>query len=133
MSFAGQFIRFALIGGAGFFVDVAVLYLGLSAGLGLYSARAASFLAAASFTWVGNRRFTFGVRSRPQRRAHAEWLRYLLAMAAGGLLNYGVYAALVFRFALFRDQPWLAVAFGTGAGMVVNFLLARKILYRPAI
>jgi putative flippase GtrA len=54
-------------------------------------------------------------------------------MAAGGLVNYGVYAGLVFQFMLFRSQPWLAVAAGTGAGLLLNFVLARRILYRPAI
>jgi putative flippase GtrA len=133
VSLTRQFRRFTLVGAAGFAVDVAVLYLALTLGLGLYSGRLVSFLAAATATWLGNRHFTFTGAAPPRHRAHGEWFRYLLAMAAGGLLNYGVYAGLVFQFMLFRSQPWLAVAAGTGAGMLLNFALARRILYRPAI
>ena len=132
MSLSRQFRRFALVGSAGFLVDVAVLYLALLLGLGLYSARAVSFLSAATATWIGNRHFTFASADEPRHRLTGEWLRYLAAMGAGGLLNYAVYAGLVFQFALFRAHPWLAVACGTGAGVLLDFVLARRILYRAA-
>lgn len=132
MTLGVQFSRFAVIGGAGFFVDVGVLYLLRHAGLDLYSARVFSFIAAATFTWVGNRLFTFRTASAAHRRLTTEWFLYLGAMTIGGLVNYGVYALLVTLFMLFREHPWLAVAGGTGAGMLINFLLARRILYRSA-
>lgn len=136
MTLPAQFVRFALVGAAGFVVDVGVLYLGLGAGLDLYTARAVSFVAAATFTWVGNRRFTFERGSDgptvDERGAHTEWFRYVAAMAAGGAVNYGVYAAGVALVPLLRAQPWLAVAAGTACGMVLNFVLARRILHRPA-
>ena len=133
MILARQFSRFSLVGATGFGIDVAVLYAALGLGLGLYAARLVSFLCAATATWLGNRRFTFRRSTEPPRSTPGEWFRYLLAMAAGGLVNYGVYAALVHQFLPFRQQPWLAVACGTGAGLALNFLLARRILYRPAI
>jgi putative flippase GtrA len=127
-----QFLRFAIIGAAGFLVDVGVLYLLRRSGLDLYSARVFSFIAAASITWLGNRLFTFRSASGAGRGLSAEWSLYLGAMTFGGLVNYGVYALLITLLALFRDNPWLAVAGGTGAGMLINFLFARRILYRPA-
>ena len=130
MTLGVQFSKFAIIGGAGFFVDVGVLYLLRHAGLDLYSARVFSFIAAVTFTWVGNRLFTFRTASEARRRLTAEWLLYLGAMTFGGLVNYGVYATLVTLLAPFREHPWLAVAAGTGAGMLINFLFARRILYR---
>lgn len=132
MTLSAQFSRFAIIGAAGFFVDVGVLYLLRRYGLGLYSARVFSFIAAATFTWMGNRLFTFRTASPASRRLTTEWFLYLGAMTTGGLVNYGVYALLVTLFALFRGHPWLAVAGGTGAGMLINFLFARRILYRAA-
>ena len=132
MTLSGQFSKFAIIGGAGFFVDVGVLYLLRHAGLDLYSARVFSFIAAVTFTWVGNRMFTFRSTSEPHRRLTAEWFLYLGAMTVGGLVNYGVYAFLITLLAPFRDHPWLAVAAGTDAGMLINFLFARRILYRGA-
>jgi putative flippase GtrA len=132
MTLSAQFSRFAIIGAAGFFVDVGVLYLLRRYGLDLYSARVFSFIAAATFTWMGNRLFTFRTASPASRRLTTEWFLYLGAMTTGGLVNYGVYALLVTLFALFRGHPWLAVAGGTGAGMLINFLFARRILYRAA-
>lgn len=132
MRLTAQFSRFAVIGGAGFFVDVGVLYLFLGLGLDPYSARVISFIAAATFTWLGNRAFTFRSPATHGRRFASEWLLYVVAMAIGGLVNYGVYALLITLTALFREQPWMAVAGGTGAGMLINFLFARRILYRPA-
>jgi len=127
----GQFLRFSLVGAAGFGIDVGVLYLARSQGLDLYSSRLLSFLAAATFTWLGNRYFTFRTPPSRARQLGGEWASYLGAMAFGGLVNYAVYAALVTWVPLFRAHPWLAVAGGTGAGLLINFLFARRILYRP--
>jgi putative flippase GtrA len=131
MSQQRQVFRFAVIGGAGFLVDTGVLYLLHEIGLSLYIARFFSFAAAATFTWIGNRHYTF--ESGPQSRwsIPGEWLRYVVAMGAGGLLNYAVFAALVALHQGFRQQPWMAVAAGTAAGMLLNFILARRILAHP--
>ena len=131
MRLSAQFLRFSLVGGAGFLVDVGVLYAAHHAGLDLYSARVVSFLAAATFTWLGNRAFTFASGRRAAGGLGGEWAVYVAAMAFGGLVNYGTYAALITFLALFHDHPWLAVAGGTGAGLLINFVMARRILYRP--
>mgnify|MGYP001813352488 CR=1 FL=1 len=126
-----QFFRFSVIGAFGFLVDVSVLYLLKGLGLDLYTARLVSFLCAATFTWLGNRLFTFRESGLARRASGSEWLFYVAAMTLGGLVNYGVYAALITFVATFGHHPWLAVAAGTGAGLSINFLLARRILYRP--
>jgi putative flippase GtrA len=131
MKLSAQFLRFAAVGAAGFLVDVGVLYALHYLGLDLYLARLLSFLAAATFTWLGNRRFTFAAPARRAARLGGEWASYVAAMGLGGLVNYGTYAVLITLFELFRAQPWLAVAAGTGAGLAVNFVTARHILHRP--
>ena len=130
MKTSSQFFRFSLIGGAGFIVDVVVLYLALYLGLDLYVSRLVSFAAAATFTWVGNRLFTFSSDSSQPRGLGREWGVYLMAMALGGGVNYGTYAGLITWIPLLYEQPWLAVAGGTAAGLLINFFLARRILYR---
>jgi len=118
-----QFLRFALAGAVGFVVDVGVLYIALSLGLGYYLGRVVSFLAAAFTTWQINRRYTFPIHDG--ERWIAEWLRYLLAMLAGGSVNYVCYAALVHGLPKATYLPALAVAVGSIAGLTVNFLAAR--------
>ena len=123
-----QFLRFCIVGGVGFGIDAGILSFLNSVGFDFYSARGASFIIAVTFTWIGNRQFTFRAGKRTTKR-HVEWTKYLLAMMVGGGVNYGVYALLVWNLALLREIPWLAVAAGSGSGMVVNFLLARRIMH----
>ena len=128
MKLVDQLFRFSMVGGAGFIVDVAVLYLLSRSGFDLYSARACSFVAAATFTWIGNRILTFPSAAASRRRLTGDW--YLGAMTLGGLLNYGTYALLITCLPVFHDHPWLAVAAGTAAGLLINFTIARNVLYR---
>jgi putative flippase GtrA len=123
---SSQFFRFCIIGALGYAVDVGVLY-GLNAlGLDLYSARLFSFLTAATATWLGNRQFTFSSTGKSSKK---EWLQYVSAMGLGGLANYLAYAGLISYLAIMHENPWLAVAVGTAAGLVLNFIMARKLLH----
>ncbi len=124
-----QVLRFSVIGGLAFIVDVGVLYFLHSRGIDLYTARVFSFISAATFSWAGNRLYTFRSTATQLRKLPAEWLKYLLAMLLGGGVNYAVYSLAVAQFELVRSQPWLGVAAGTGCGLLINFILARKILY----
>jgi putative flippase GtrA len=125
---AVQFTNFGLIGAFGLVVDVVVLWMMLSVvGADFYWGRFASYLAAATFTWYGNRTLTF--RDRRSVRRAAEWRRFLMANAPGGVVNYGVYAFLVSQIPLFGNQPTLAVAVGSLAGLLFNFVASRLAVF----
>ncbi len=94
-----------------------------------YAARIVSVLAAASATWVLNRRYTFGSRHSP---THTEWLRYVAFMAIGGCVNYGAFALCIAFWPLSRAYLWIGVAVGAIAGLGVNFSTSR-FLYRQPI
>ncbi len=129
---SSRFLRFGVVGAGGYVVDASVLYLMIhAAGLDPYSGRLISYLCAASFTWFGNRYLTFAAN-----RAHGaagilrEWITFLLANAVGGFVNLGVYSALV-RFApLPFDNPFVAQAIGVLAGLVFNFTLSKRLVFR---
>lgn len=118
-------MRFCVVGAIGFVVDVTVLY-GLSNLLGWHAARLASFLCAATTTWMLNRRLTFSGR-RSHARMH-EYLRYLVSMLGGGLVNYLVYLVTLHGLAG-RYAPASGVAIGSLAGLLVNYLLARYVVF----
>lgn len=123
-----QFFRFALAGCAGFLVDAGVLYLMLGLGTGAYFGRLISFLCAAFATWQINRRITFErVTSKSVLR---EWHEYLMAMAVGGLCNYGVYALTLAMLPKQAGSPLVAVAAGSIAGMFINFASAKLWVFR---
>jgi len=123
-----QLFFFACAGVVGLIVDVAVLYA-LQGIFGPFYGRAVSFLAAVLSTWLVNRLLTFSARHSGLSRRR-EFAVYLSLMLAGGAVNYMVYLVLVMKFPLVRDYLFLGVAAGSIAGMSVNFLTSRFVLFR---
>lgn len=121
-----QFLRFAVVGTIGFVVDAGVLLYVLSQEIGFYSARAVSFLCAVTCTWLLNRVFTF--RDRNAGRL-GQWVHFASVNLVGGLINYGIYAVLVWQLAFVQTWPVLGVAAGSIAGMFVNFTLSRRYVF----
>jgi putative flippase GtrA len=125
-----EFLRFGVVGVAGLIVDTAVLYAALHFGAGPYWGRVPSYLAAASTTFLLNRAWTFRHR-RGNGPPHRQWLAFLALNLAGFVLNYGTYAALVALVPLVAAHPVIGVAAGALAGMTSNFLLSRRLVFRP--
>ncbi|MBU8537955.1 GtrA family protein [Falsiroseomonas tokyonensis] len=125
-----QFLRFGVVGTVGFLVDSAVLYAGLAMGLGLYSGRAVSYVAAASTTWALNRAWTF--RNAPRAPLARQWAVFLLVNLVGFACNYGTYAALVAFVPFVAAHPVIGVAAGAIAGLAGNFFLSRRFVFQAA-
>ncbi len=127
-----RFLRFGIVGAGGFVVDSSVLFLmHRIIGLDPYSARAISIFVAMNFTWMGNRQLTFREhRAREPGAMLQEWARFIATNLLGALVNYAVYAAVV-RFAPPPlDNLYLALAMGVGAGLVFNFTLSKRLVFR---
>ncbi len=122
-----RFARFSAVGTVGFVVDVSVLTVMVALFGGYYSGRVVSFLSAATFTWWGNRHFTFS--KSKSRNLFLEWARFLAANSAGGALNYSVYALLLNISSIARDWPILPVAAGTLCGLCANYLLSKRFVF----
>ena len=124
----GEFLRFGVVGVAGFAVDATTLVAALALGLGAWFGRVLSYVAAASTTYALNRAWTFrgrGGRQQPMR----QWALFLLVNLAGFAANYGTYAMLIMMSPLVAAQPVLGVAAGSLAGLSVNFTLSRRIVF----
>jgi putative flippase GtrA len=122
-----EFTRFGAVGAVGYAVDTAIVYalLGL---LGPGPAGMPSFLISATVTWALNRAWTWRGRSRGSRLR--QWAHFLAVSSPALLLNRGVYEALVYLVPTCAAYPFLATAAGTGAGMFVNFVLSRRLVFR---
>jgi putative flippase GtrA len=127
MKLGREFLSFAVVGAIGFVVDVAVLYLAAPL-LGWYGARVLSFVAAATATWLLNRRYTFSGR-RSDVSLPREYLGYMATMLGGAVVNYGAYV-LVLHWLAGPWAPAAGVALGSCAGLVVNFVSARYLVFR---
>jgi putative flippase GtrA len=122
-----QFASFVIAGGLGFVVDVGVLYGALALGAGLIFGRLLSFVAAATATWLFNRRYTFSATGNAWR----EWLRYMSVMLVGMLVNFSAYSlALWLVQGDWWWRPAMAVAVGSAAGLFVNFANAKLFVYK---
>lgn len=127
---APEFLRFGVVGLVGFVVDTAVLYAALALGVGPYLGRVPSYLAAATTTFLLNRIWTFRHR-RGAAPAHRQWLAFLVLNLLGFALNYGTYAVLVGFVPVVAAHPVIGVFAGALAGMTSNFLLSRRLVFRP--
>jgi len=134
---ASEFVRFAVVGTAGLFVDMAALFVELDLiGLGYIAGRGVSYLAAATFTWACNRWITFA--NPGSGRAVTQWARFLVVNSAGGAVNFAVYVFVVATLTADRTLPadvgpyvpYIGVALGSVSGLIVNFTLSKRFVFR---
>ena len=122
------FLRFCMVGIVGLGVDLAVLYATAWA-LGWYAARVLSFTVAASATWWLNRRFTFQAGGADTASIGQQYLRYMVSMLGGAVLNYTAYVATLHWINL-PGKAALGVALGSCAGLASNYLTARHLVFK---
>ncbi|MHB8562725.1 MAG: GtrA family protein [Acidiferrobacteraceae bacterium] len=121
--------RFGAIGGIGFVIDGGILTALHSVwGVGLIPARLVSFSVAVTATWALNRRYTFAARQDP--RVFSEWRRYAAVNGVGGLLNLGIFFALIARFPRLAATPLLPLALAASVALLFNFVASRQIAFR---
>jgi len=127
-----QFLRFGLVGIAGYVVDASVLTALVELlSIDPYSARVVSFLCAASTTWGLNRHFTFA--KLPEQKAGRQWLGFLLVSTGGAVINYGAYVVALHVWPLAYDYPAIGAAIGAIAGMLFNFPAAKLLVFRTGL
>lgn len=123
-----QLLKFGVVGTIGFFVDAGALVLFIHIWSNLYWGRIVSFFIAVCCTWILNRNYTF--KTSRSSLILNEWIRYLIANSFGAVLNYGVYAFLLFKIDLIAQWPVLGVAAGSLAGLFANYLNSRSFVFR---
>jgi putative flippase GtrA len=127
-----RFLRFAIVGAAGFFVNAAALYVALNI---FHASRHAAwfiaFIPAVTFTWWGNRNLTFHEhKSRTMMATFHEWLRFVVTNGFGALVNYLTYEVLMGWAPFPLNNPYVALAAGVLAGMMFNFTLSKKLVFK---
>lgn len=108
---------FVVAGASGFAADAGLLHLLITySEIGPYLARLFSMAIAMMVTWQINRNFTF---EGSGRTAVDEGVRYTFIGILGALLNYAVYATLIFSIPLM--QPVAAVVAASLAAMIFSY------------
>lgn len=127
-----RFLRFLIVGGFGFLVAEAVLWLAIhGAGADSTAAWLVSFLCAATFTWWGNRNLTFADRKAVGTAPMlTEYGKFLAANALGGAVNFAVFKAVETYAPAPANDPTAALACGVLAGLIFNFTMSRWVVFR---
>jgi putative flippase GtrA len=127
--FRSRIIRFGFVGAAGYGVSLAALWaMHVVLDIPADPAYVAAFLVAVTFTWWGNRTLTF--------HAHAgadllrEWFHFVVANTLGFLANWALFSALVHFAPRPLDNVFVAQIAGTLLGMVFNFTLSQRFVFR---
>jgi putative flippase GtrA len=125
---AWQFLRFGTVGFVGFFFDAGTVYAS-KALVGLYVAGVLGYGVAATVTWWLNRQWTFhGLGGNgPILR---QWAAFMSANFVGFIVNRGIYMLLITFSAFCAAHPVFAVLGGIPAGMVFNFTLSRRVVFK---
>jgi putative flippase GtrA len=125
-----RFLRFAFVGTCGFLVNWVALYLALHlARLDKYSGWFAAFFVAVTFTWWGNRTLTFRDRAAT-RGLLREWFAFLVGNSLGAAGNFCVYFLLVTFAPGPFGNPLLAIVAGTIVGLMFNFTVSSRFIFR---
>lgn len=127
-----RFLRFLIVGGFGFLVAESVLWLAIhGAGAGSSVAWLGSFLAAATFTWWGNRNLTFAdSKAHGARGMGIEYAKFLASNALGGAVNFALFKTLEICAPAPLNEPVVALACGVLAGLVFNFTMSKLLVFR---
>ncbi len=123
-----RFLKFCVVGSLGFLWDTGAVY-GLRPIIGLTAATLVAYFIAATLNWLLNSLWTFrgiGHHSHPV----LQWLRFLSANSLGFFLNRGTVYTLFYAFPLCARYPVLALACGSFAGLIANFNLSQKMVFR---
>jgi putative flippase GtrA len=127
-----RILRFGLVGGAGFVVNEAAFFVVQHlTGLDNHATWLAAFFVAVTFTWWGNRTVTFREHAATTSLGR-EWGKFVVANGLGAIANFLLFAVLV-RFAPPpANNPYLALAAGTLFGLVFNFTLSKRFVFRAS-
>lgn len=116
-------LRFLMVGGLGFVVDLGCTSLLVWLGISPFYARPPAIAIATLVTWIANRSFTFEVK---KEKTLAEAMRYGATALAAAIANYAMYSLLVWQ----QCPPWLAVAIASVLQAGASYVGYRKFAFR---
>lgn len=127
---APQFLRYLMVGGAGFVLDAAGMELLVHAGTPVWSARACSMALAIMATYALHKYFTFHATNDTAPNAR-QFSGHVACQLLAGLLNYLVFLCLL----RLLPQPvemtgrLAALCAGVGVGLAANYILLKRYVY----
>ena len=120
--------RFLIIGGLAFLIDTGLLWF-INHGLGIIAwiSKLISFFAALSFTYFGNRFYTFAdARKRLiSKNIFANYGNYCISQSVGAGLNVALFSLLTHLLGL---SLLVSAVISAAGGVIVNYVMAKMVL-----
>jgi len=117
-----MFVRFLLVGGAGFLVDAGLTHFFILLTAEPWFARIPAIFISMTCTWFANRTFTFEIRTA---RSVREAFHYIVVAVSMALANYLMYVVLVER----GLWPIAAIALSSIFQAILSFYGYRHIVF----
>lgn len=127
LGLAGQLTRFVLIGGVSALVDLGVYLATFALGVNVHVAKGIGFVCGTTTAYLLNRRFTFATAGGKARLAG-----FMLLYGTTLTLNVSVNGLML--TILPRELPLqflIAWAIAQGTATSINFIMLRKVVFRP--
>jgi len=121
------FLQFGLVGLSGTFVNLISLTLLMMLGVSLHWAVGLAIWVSMTTNFALNRFITFNYAT--EAKLWRQYLGFAAASSVGALVNYFVTIQLTQHFALMKTIPQLAAVCGILAGMFINFLSNRYLVF----
>lgn len=119
--------RFLIIGGLAFLIDTGFLWtINHRLGFAAWASKLISFFAALSFTYFGNRFYTFADAKKYLKlnNLFANYGSYCISQLAGAGLNVALFSSLThFGFSLL-----VSAIISAAAGVLINYFMAKIVL-----
>ena len=124
-----QFLRFATVGVLLFVLDAGFFSAMLRIGCPVVVSRVTAVCVAIFASWLVNRNWTFRGAQAPKDASVREFLKFAATQALGAGVNTLV-SLFAYGFAVVAAfGPWAAVAAGSAAGLMVNFIGAKYLVF----
>ncbi len=123
----GQFIKFGLVGTSGMVVAFLVINLVMLTIKDFIIANVIAFPVAVTWNFFWNRKFTFSQTGNPS--LIKQWIMFVCASLVGLVGNWAIAFSLYFGLDIFRQHYNLAVICGVLAGYLLNFAIAKCIVF----
>lgn len=123
-----KFLTFAAVGSVTYFVDAFLFWFFLLVIEQPLVARVGSLLLAMTFSWYVNKKVTF--RHVQQPNSNFQLFAFMISQMPGAIANTLVSSYTYSYVSLIQNNPFLAVGLGSLAGLLINFFLADRVVFK---
>lgn len=122
-----HYLSFLIAGGSAFAVNTLVLFV-LNTGLGFspYIGQVIGLWSSITLSWWINRTWTF---QTDKKISIKEYGTYAVSMLFSSVINFGVYALLVYVSPVLYDNPLIALVPATAASMFVSYFFMKFFVF----